>query len=561
MNSKRSNRGYAMDGFVRRPRPGARRRPSIDTLKNSPRRSKADGFVPTADPVEAAGINDEWSLTDENTLTIETDGSDLDYGGTSKREKKAKKGNKPHFWQFKKRREYNNANQSRRRRIIKRILLILGLILLLLGIFMTWKVLRNTSKIFNGNVLGFFDTTKLKGEDQGRVNILLAGTSEDDPDHGGADLTDSIMLTSIDTKNNTGFTVSIPRDLWVAYGETCSAGYQGKVNVAYQCGKDVEFKEAGYAEGGMGLLQKIVSQNLGLPIHYYGKINYTAFKDAVDAVGGIQITVNSDDPRGVYDPNIQKKDGGPLKLANGVQKLDGKTALALARSRNSAGGYGMTRGDFDRTTYQRAMLLALKDKALSAGVISNPAKLGDLLDAAGDNVDTDFKTNELRRLYEISKKINNSKVQSIDLASDEVGLLKTGAYNGQSIVLPTAGLNNFTKIKQYFKKLTSTDPVAREGATVAVLNGSGVVGLAQKRADELTVRGLTVSTVSNASKQRPTNVIVDLTKGKKNSTKTLLEKQFGVAATTDTTANPEALVYQSDFVVIIGQQGSSGTAL
>jgi hypothetical protein len=70
MNNKRSNRGYAMDGFVRRPRPGAQRRPSIDNLKNSPRRSKADGFVPTPATAEAAGINDEWSLTDENTLTM-----------------------------------------------------------------------------------------------------------------------------------------------------------------------------------------------------------------------------------------------------------------------------------------------------------------------------------------------------------------------------------------------------------------------------------------------------------------------------------------------------------
>lgn len=559
MNSKkRPNNGYAMDGFVRRPRPGARRRPSIDNLKASKKRSSQDGFVPSSEISEPSGINEVWSPTDENTLTIETDGSDLDLDQGKKRGRRNK--DKPHFWQFKKRRAYNKEHQSRRRRIIKRILLIIALIIALLGAFMAWKVLRNTAKIFNGNVLGFFDSTKLKGEDKGRVNILLAGTSEDDPDHGGADLTDSIMLVSIDTKNNTGFTVSIPRDLWVTYGETCSAGYQGKVNVAYQCGKDVNFKENGYPEGGMGLLEKIVSQNLGLPIHYYGKLNYTAFRDAVDAVGGIQIKIDSDDPRGIYDPNIQKKDGGPLKLTNGPQNLDGKTALSLARSRNSAGGYGMARGDFDRTNYQRAMLLALKDKALSANVIANPSKLGDLLDAAGDNVETDFKTNELRRLYDISKLINNSKVQSIDMASDEVGLLKTGAYNGQSIVMPTAGINNFTKIKLYFKKLTSTDPVAREGATVAVLNGSGVVGQAQKRADELMVRGITIAAVSNASKQRPTTVIIDLTKGKKNSTKTLLEKQFGVASTTDTTANPEALAYQTDFVVIIGQQGTATTA-
>lgn len=563
-NNRRKNTagtGSAMDGFVRRGRQGsAARKASLDSRGIQPRKTsgkRVDGFVPRhqnpANPVKFEE-KDEW--IDDYTLTIDPDAPVLDTGDSIKGGIK-----KPKFWQFGKKRRLKKGKPepSRRKKIIKRTILIFILILALIGGYLGWKVLKNSARVFDGNVLGFLDSTKLKGESEGRVNILLAGTSEDDIDHDGADLTDSIMLTSIDVKNNTAFTVSIPRDLWVKYGERCSAGFEGKINSAYQCGEKIQFKEEGYAEGGMGLLSKIVSTNFGIPIHYYGKINYTAFKDAVDAVGGITVTIDSDDPRGVYDPNIQKKDGGPLKLANGPQKLNGLTALALARSRNSKGGYGMSRGDFDRTTYQRAMLVALKDKALSAGVITNPAKLGELLDAAGNNVDTDFNSSEVRRLYDLSKIIKNENIKSIDLASDDVGMLTTGSYYGASIVRPVAGVSNFTAIKAYFKKLTSTDPLVKEGAKVAVLNASGASGLAQKKADELTVKGVNVVNVGNAA-ARDTTVIIDLTKGTKNNTKTALEQRFGVKAITTTTGIPEAQNSTADFLVIIGKSGAASTS-
>lgn len=552
-----------MDGFVRRSRSNAPRRASLETTSSArSRRHPVDGFV-----ARNPAVNEPLSFTDETSVepadwssndAITIDPSELKQsalGAVPPRNPQKP----PHFWQiFKKRRiRKGKPEPSRRKKISKRVVAIFVVILILLGGFLGWKFLRATSKVFDGNVLGFFDSTKLKGEEDGRVNILLAGTSEDDgPDHGGADLTDSIMIVSIDTKNNTGFTVSIPRDLWVKYGERCSAGYEGKINVAYQCGKDVDFKEDGYAEGGMGLLEKIVSTNFGIPIHYYGKINYTAFKDAVDAVGGITLNIDSEDPRGIYDPNIQPKDGGPVRLKNGPQKLDGKLALALARSRNVKGGYGMSRGDFDRTTYQRAMLIALKDKALSAGVITNPAKLGSLLDAAGDNVQTDFKSNEIRRLYELSKLVNNDKIQSIDLASSENMLVTTGMVGSQSVVKPTAGINNYSEIKLYFKKLTSTDPVAREGASVVVLNASGTIGLAQKRSDELALKGVGTADIGNTT-ARSTNVIIDLSSGKMPATKSLLEKTFNVKATTSTTEYPVAKNYQTDFIIILGKQSTS----
>ena len=570
---KRTPNGNAMDGFVRRRTHSKGQRPSLSSSarrQRMPKHGHIDGFVPRPSqsqqpmrfsdeqPAPKSIAQDSWA--DENTLDV-SESVPVEY---AKRQNPSKnldtKASAPKWWQFAEKRRLKKGKppSTKRQKIVKRSAMVLAALVVIIGAFLAVKLIMASARVFNGNVLGFFDSTKLRGEDEGRVNILVAGTSEDDIDHDGADLTDSIMLISIDTKNNTGFTVSIPRDLYVNYGETCAPGTRGKINAVYQCGNEIEFNEAGYAKGGMGLLQKVVSQNLGVPIQYYGKINYTAFKDAVNAVGGITIDVASQDKRGIYDPNIQPKDGGPVLLKNGPQQLDGLHALGLARSRNAAGGYGMNRGDFDRTLYQRKMLLALKSKALSAGVISNPTKVSKLFDAAGDNVKTDFQPNEVRRLYELAKLIDNSKIQSIDLASEEVALIETGNADGQSIVKPVAGISDYSDIKLYFKKLTSTDPVAREGATAVVLNASGVTGLAGKRSDELAERGISVLAMGNAT-DRESSVIVQITKEPKPGTKAALEKKFGVITTTDTAAYPDAKGYTADFVIILGVKNAGSS--
>src|SRR5581483_1704119 len=149
------------------------------------------------------------------------------------------------------------------------------------------------------------------------------------------------MLLSINTKNNTAWMLSIPRDLWV---NIPNHGYN-KINAVYEFGQNDNFSENGYPNGGMGELEKIVSQKLAIPIDYYALINYTAFKQSVDAVGGVSINIQSHDPRGLFDAYTH------LKLPNGNVTLNGQQALDLARARgdNAAGdiSYGFPQSDFD----------------------------------------------------------------------------------------------------------------------------------------------------------------------------------------------------------------------
>jgi len=433
---------------------------------------------------------------------------------------------------------------------LKRSIIVMALLVLLIGGFVAGKFAWNAHKIFGGNIFGVFSSTKLKGEDNGRVNILLAGNSADDAGHSGGLLTDSIMLISIDTKTNKAFMLSIPRDLWVKIPGNGHA----KVNSVFVAGEENEFNEYGYPEGGMGQLEQTIGEALDIPIHYYALVNYTALRQSVDAVGGVDVIIKSDDPRGLYDPNIDWSTKGPLvKLTNGTHHLNGRQALNLARARGDAyNSYGFAGSDFDRTEHQRQILVALKDKAISAGVLSNPQKLTSLSDAMGNNVKTDIKINEVRRLYELLKNINGGSIKSLSL-NDNNGESLLASYaspNGQSALIPAAGIDDYSDIQAFLKKQLSSNPVVQESAKIVVLNGTTTLGLASKIEKQLKAKNMTISDIGDAGNTaQVTSTIIDLSGGRKPGTKAALVKFFGNHVTTQ---NPYGTLYDADFIIVLG---------
>jgi len=431
-----------------------------------------------------------------------------------------------------------------KKRWLKRGLIALGVVLVLAGGAFAWKLASDASKLAKGNLIGLLSGTKLAGEDDGRVNILLAGNSADDPGHGGSDLTDSLMILSLNTKTNQAFILSIPRDLWVSIP---GHGYH-KINTAY-------------TYGGMDTVKAVVQQTFDVKINYYTLVNYTAFRDLVNAVGGIDVTIKSSDARGIYDPNISKADKGPLILKNGLQHLDGQTALNLARARNDppANGrqipYGLPRGDYDRAANQRLMLAALQQKMMSSSTWSNPVKISQLSSALGNNVSTNFSTGELRRLYDLSKKINGSAVTSASLTDQNLVKDFTTA-SGEAAIAPTAGVTDYSKLQLYVRQLMSSDPVVKEGAAVVVLNGSSVTGLAKKEADALMAKGINVDTYDTASKPYATTTIIDNSAGKKAATLAWLKSRYGAGVVV--TSNPGvAAAYNTDFIIVLGADRSA----
>lgn len=449
--------------------------------------------------------------------------------------------------------QQDNKPKRSWRRITKRGALVVLALFMVSGGWLGWKMYRNTSKVFGNNnplhVLSAFKPVPLKGQDTGHVNILLAGNSSDQAGHGGESLTDSIMLVSINTNDHTAFMLSIPRDLWV---DVPGAGY-GKINTT---GTVSSFDESGYPKGGMGALEKTLSEDLGVNINYYALVNYSAFRDAVNAVGGIDVNIQSEDHRGLYDPSFRENEGGPLKLPNGANHLNGQTALNLARARGDPfngvyGAYGFPNSDFDRTEHQRQMMLALKDKVISAKVLSNPVKIGELMDSIGNNVQTDFQLNELASLYYLMKDINSSNIQSLSLNdADGKNLLASyAAANGQSALIPAAGVDDYSDIKAFINKTFNANKASKENAKVVVLNGGQIVGLAKREGDVLAQKGITVSQVGDAPSSAASTTIVDNAAGKKPETRKVLKAVFGDHFSANAAL---AQQYNADYVVILG---------
>lgn len=351
------------------------------------------------------------------------------------------------------------APQKKRWSWKKRLLLLFVLLFLLTIIPLTviayWD-LRNFSKasekLFGtGNALSLLPPGSLDSTD-GRVNILMTGYSVDDPGHAGAELTDSILILSLDQADHTGYMLSIPRDLYVDIPDYGGA----KINEAYQAGEQMGFQSAGYPEGGMGLLEKVIEDNFALDIHYYALINYAAVRETVDALGGITVNIESDDPRGLYDPSPDLETGQPLvNLPNGEVKLDGRQALNLTRARGAAyGSYGYALSDFTRTQNQQKVFAAIQ-KELNWTLVLDPRKNSKIFEAAANNIQTDVEASEVISLYRLFTAVPNDKIQSVTLRdiNGENLLTSYGTPSGQSALIPAVGLGDFSQIQAAIKQL------------------------------------------------------------------------------------------------------------
>jgi anionic cell wall polymer biosynthesis LytR-Cps2A-Psr (LCP) family protein len=211
----------------------------------------------------------------------------------------------------------------------------------------------------------------------------------------------------------------------------------------------------------------VVSQNFGITIHYQALVDYAAVREAVDAVGGVTVNIQSSDPRGLYDPSPDLSNNyKPLvKLPNGQDAINGVQALGLSRARGDAyGSYGYALSDFTRTQNQRLILLALKSKATSVSTLANPVKLGELFDSVGSNVHTDLSLGDVKRLYQITKDISNGNITSAGLNSANGKNLLTSytTSTGQSALIPAAGLSDYSDIQAYVQQLLT--PPASSGA-------------------------------------------------------------------------------------------------
>lgn len=315
-------------------------------------------------------------------------------------------------------------------------LLVMAVAISIAAFFAVWdahNISHASQKLFgDGNVMTLLRGGDLPTDSNGRVNILIAGYSADDPGHSGANLTDSIILLSMDPATKTGYMLSIPRDLYV---NIPGYGYS-KINAAYE-------------DGGMSLLERVVSQDFGVQISNYALIDYSAVRGIVDALGGITVKINSPDGQ-LYDPSKDYTTGGPLvDLANGTHTLNGEQALDFTRARgDNPDSIGFEASDFQRTADQRQVFSAIKAR-LNWKLVLNPRKNNQILSATADNVKTDVTASEARPLLSLFNSIPDSKLQSLNLEKlDGRNYLTSyiSYYSGDALI-PAAGIDDYSQIQ------------------------------------------------------------------------------------------------------------------
>ena len=214
--------------------------------------------------------------------------------------------------------------------------------------------------------------------------------------------------------------VSIPRDLVdvpLGNGDT----YAPKINslLGY-----ANRHEDDFPNGGTRALEDAVGALLGIPIHYYAKVDLAGFVKMVDAVGGVDVDVE----RPIADPKYGGFGVGPgWSITSGPHHLDGPNALAYARIRKSAG-----ESDFTRAARQQQVLVAIRDQAVASNVLFS---LPGLLDAVGDAVRTDLPPELLPELAAFAEEIDGDRTTKVVMTSP---MVKSGGKNHRygSVVIP-----------------------------------------------------------------------------------------------------------------------------
>lgn len=277
--------------------------------------------------------------------------------------------------------------------------------------------------------------------------------------------TDTMLLVSLDPTHRADFMLSLPRDLWVPI----AGNGLGRINEAYE-------------DGGPSLSVQTASHLSGVPIDHWVVINFSGFKDVVDAMGGVTVDV----AQTIDDPTYPADTGNgysPFHLDAGRQHLDGATALRYVRSRHSD-----PEGDIGRTRRQQQVLEALAREARSP---LNWWRLPLVARAAFASVQTDMSPPELLRFGLLAARRDPSSFQtaSLDLAHGYVANEVTSG--GAQVLRP-----NVPAIRRLAAGLEAG--IGGEAASVRVLNGTTSPGLAARYADQLAARGVDVTGIGNA---------------------------------------------------------------
>ena len=293
---------------------------------------------------------------------------------------------------------------------------IIGLLVVLphLVVWRYGSILGDTfDKIFSGSVLGATSPGASAGPgptETERINVLIVGT--DTRGKHTEDLTDTMMVASLDPVGKTVSLVSIPRDMIntpLGNGDTFGPKLNSLMSYA-------DRNRDQFPKGGMRTLEDAIGALLGIRIDYYAQLDFGGFIKVVDAVGGVDVNV----AKGFDDPTYDGYETGQhgFSITAGQHHLDGAAALAYARVRKPIG-----ESDFTRQARQQQIIVALRDQVSRGGSLL--FQLPALLDAVGQTIRTDMPVSRLPALAAIVQEVGKNDVTSVVIQAPLVKPMNT----------------------------------------------------------------------------------------------------------------------------------------
>lgn len=409
-------------------------------------------------------------------------------------------------------------------RIIRGVLIALVITGIIGAGFFGFKILSAGNNISTAkqSIIGqlsdllFKSGNQLKGEKDGRINVLLMAIGGDG--HDGPNLSDTIMIASIQPKEKKIALLSLPRDLYV---QVPGQQFYSKLNAVNAYG------EAQKKGSGADLLAQGVEDITGLHMHYFIRIDFTAFKKIVDSVGGVNIKIDN----GFFDYWHK------IAFPTGTETMNGDRALAYVRARYVDGPEG---GDFKRTARQQQLVLAIREKVFSVKTALDFTAISGIFSSLSENIKTDMQTWEMKRFFELFRQIDPSSYKSDVMTTGPNGILKTdtvvlggvpasvlktrtGDFSeikilAQNMFLPSTGTNledkqpDSTKLpinntsdtipktspSPSVSPSVSSSPSAEVPPTIEIRNGTAKNGLAGKTSAQIKKLGYKVIATGNA---------------------------------------------------------------
>ncbi len=384
------------------------------------------------------------------------------------------------------------------------------------------------------------EQSKLKGEENNQINILLLGIGG--KGHSGGGLTDTIMVASVKPDSNEAALISIPRDLYV---KIPGSNQYSKINAVKEFG-DSSRNLTKYKTGSE-LIKKTVGEITGLNIHYYVQLDFQGFIEIINYLDGVDVNLKKE----INDSHYPDFNNGydPFYISAGRHHLDGAAALKVSRSRHSK------KGDFDRVKRQQMIIRAAKQKFFEKYSSSDLFALNKIFNSLGNHLKTDIQLKEIKSFYRLAGKIETYKITSQTINTSNY--LQSGHISGAYTLKTKSG--DYQELRQLAKDIFKLDLskerkalIRNERAEIEIRNGSGFPELANKVAGDLENLGFQIIKSINIPAESGGVTIYNYSSSDKPETLLFLKEKFN-AEVKDMNIKNNDLSNHTDFIIVLGK--------